>query len=164
MNREVETIHELASKWVSLGLDFCESAGGVSKMYIYAASELGVKYANILFEQHGVVIYPDNLKAEGIDHGLIFRMQDLMLEDLDEAERAFRSAGVPCPTEYRVTYELGPRRLDVQLSHEIKYAEHPVKTLEHGPEDWLDGRLEKVFGKLLPPESEWHKVGKKRTY
>ncbi|OUE28563.1 hypothetical protein BFL36_01245 [Clavibacter michiganensis] len=73
-NLEAETINEVAGKWVSLGLDFFESTVGVSKMYIYAASELGVKYANILFEQHGVVIYPDNLKAEGIDHGLIFRV------------------------------------------------------------------------------------------
>jgi hypothetical protein len=157
----MDAIHELVSKWVSLGLDFCESATGVSKMYIYAASELGVKYANIFFEQGGAIIYPDKLKAEGLDHQLIFRMQDLMLEDLNEAEREFRAAGAPCPTEYRITYDLGPRRLDLQMSHEIKYAEHPVKTLEHGPEDWLDGRLEKVFGKLLPPEDRWSRFGKR---
>ncbi|CAQ01191.1 hypothetical protein CMS1077 [Clavibacter sepedonicus] len=92
----------------------------------------------------------------------MLRLQHQMVAVLRDAEKQLAQQGAGHPTEYRITYEPGPGRSDVQLSREIKYVDHPVKTLQNGPEDWLDGRLEKVFGKLLPPEDEWPKYRGKR--
>ncbi|MFT2710198.1 MULTISPECIES: hypothetical protein [Clavibacter] len=92
----------------------------------------------------------------------VLRMQHQMVADLRDAEKRLVEQGAGHPTEYRITYDPGAGRLDVQLSREVKYANHPVKTLQNGPEDWLDGRLEKVFGKLLPPETEWFTHQRKR--
>jgi len=64
-------------------------------------------------------------------------------------EAEFTEAGVPLPTDYRVYYEPASGKLDVQLSRVIKYANDPIKTSSHGPEDWLD-RLPKVYGQYLP--------------
>lgn len=110
-------------------------------------------HANAFFEQAGVVVYPDFLKGATREYD-VFELHNLLMQDLFDAESDFREAGLPCPTEYRITYEAGPGRLDMQLSHEIKYANHPTKILEDGPEDWLEGRLEKHFGKLMPTEEQ----------
>ncbi|KZC95191.1 MULTISPECIES: hypothetical protein [Clavibacter] len=151
---EQQIIQNLIEKWIPLALEYAAGAPGVSTLYIYAGSELGGKYANAFFEQHGDVVYPGRLDTPQKKPGMVFQMQELLLEDLNEAEREFKAAGIPCPTEYRVTYEPDPGRLDVQLSHELKYANHPTKILEEGPEDWLDGRLEKRLGKLTPTEQQ----------
>ena len=79
----------------------------------------------------------------------ILQMQKLFVSDLFEAEAEFTEAGVPLPTEYRVYYQHASGKLDVQLSHEIKYANDPIKTSSHGPEDWLD-RLPKLYGQYMP--------------
>ncbi|MFT2713090.1 hypothetical protein ACMT90_14815 [Clavibacter sp. Sh2126] len=150
---EQQIIQELIHKWVPLALEFCQGAPGVTAVFVYAGSELGSMHANAFFEQSGAVIYPDDLKGATRESD-VFELQDLLMQDLLDAERDFREAVLPCPTEYRITYEPGPGRLDMQLSHEIKYANHPTKILEDGPEDWLEGRLEKHFGKLMPTEEQ----------
>ncbi|MFT2713089.1 hypothetical protein [Clavibacter sp. Sh2126] len=152
---EAQIIRSLIEKWIPLGLEYTEGAEGVTTLFIHAGSELGAKRANVFLEQHGKVLYPGKLQGPGNKPGMVHQVQQLLLEDLREAERQFQEAGIACPTEYRITYEPGPGRRDVELSHELKYIHHPVKTLQHGPEDWLDGRLEKHYGKLIPPESEW---------
>ncbi|MFT2713326.1 hypothetical protein [Clavibacter sp. Sh2126] len=134
----------------------------MTTLFIYAASEPNQRYANIFFGQDGKVLYPSDVRGARTDDNRVFDMQHCMLDDLRKAEAQFNTAGIACPTEYRIIYEPGPGRLDVQLSREIKYTDHPVKTLQNGPEDWLDGRLEQVFGKLLPPEEEWPKYRRKR--
>lgn len=150
---EQQIIQELIHKWVPLALEFCKGAPGVTTVFIHAGSELDAKRANAFFEQSGVVIYPDDLKGSDVASDVL-ELQDLLLQDLLDAEVDFRDAGIPCPTEYRVTYEPGPGRLDVQLSRELKYANHPTKILHDGPEDWLDGRLEKHYGRLTPTEEQ----------
>ncbi|KZC96481.1 MULTISPECIES: hypothetical protein [Clavibacter] len=159
---EQEIIQGLINSWIPLGLEYAEGAQGVTALFIYAGSEPNHRYANIFFEQDGAVLYPSQVRGARSDDNRVFGMQHCMLDDLREAEARFKEAGIACPTEYRITYEPTLRRLDVQVSHDIKYAHHPVKTLQNGPEDWLDGRLEKVFGKLLPPESRWSRFGKRR--
>ncbi|WP_131798082.1 hypothetical protein [Clavibacter tessellarius] len=152
---EQDVIQGLINSWVLLGLEYAQGAQGVTALYLYAGSEPNHQYANIFFEQDGQVLYPSKLSGVDVHPHRMLDMQKCMIEDLIQAEVAFRELAVPCPTEYRITYEPGPGRLDVQLSREVKYADHPVKTLQSGPEDWLVGRLEPVVGKLLPPERRW---------
>lgn len=159
---EQEAIQGLINSWIPLGVEYADGAEGVSAMYIYAASEPGQRYANIFFEQDGRVVYPDDLSGVDVSSSRVLRMQHHMVADLREVEKRLALQGAGHPTEYRIIYEPGPGKLDVQISREIKYTDHPVKTLQNGPEDWLDGRLEKVFGKLLPPEDEWPKYRRKR--
>ncbi|WP_143757219.1 hypothetical protein [Clavibacter michiganensis] len=161
---EQEIVQGLVNSWLPLGIEYAEGAPGVSVLYLYAGSEPNHRYANIFFEQDGRVVYPSKLSGVDTNPRRILDMQKCMLDDLRKAEADFKNIGIPCPTEYRLTYEPVPGKLDVQLSREIKYADHPVKTLQSGPEDWLDGRLDKVFGKLLPPESEWPKYRRKRKH
>jgi hypothetical protein len=161
LKSEQDVINDLISRWISLGLEYAEGAQGVSTLYLYGGSEPNHQYANIFFEQEGQVLYPSKLRGVDTHAHRILGMQKYMIEDLMDAEKEFRNLGIPCPTEYRITYDIEDAKLDVQLSREIKYANHPVKTLQNAPEDWLDGRLDKVFGKLLPPESKWPKFGKK---
>ncbi|MBF4624022.1 hypothetical protein [Clavibacter sp. VKM Ac-2872] len=159
---EQDILQGLINGWIPLGLEYAQGAQGVTTLYLYADSEPNHQHANIFFEQSGRVVYPSRLDGVDSHSQRILNMQKCMIEDLIEAERLFREIGIPCPTEYRITYEPEAGRLDVQLSRDIKYADHPVKTLQSGPEDWLDGRLEKVVGKLLPPEREWFRFAKKR--
>jgi hypothetical protein len=151
---EAQIIQSLIEKWIPLALEYANGAEGVTTIFVHAGSELGAKRANVFFEQHGRVIYPGKLQGPGNKPGMVHQVQQLLLEDLSEAERQFTEAGLPCPTEYRITYEPGPGRLDAQLSHELKYTDHPTKILQDGPEDWLDGRLEKHYGKLTPTEEQ----------
>jgi hypothetical protein len=160
MNRRQEgIIRELVGTWVPLALEYAEGADNVTTLFIYAGSELGSYYANAFFEQEGQVNYPGKLQGADTSRTRVLGMQRGFREALHKAEAQFTEAEIPCPTEYRVSYEPGPGHLDVQLSRELKYAHHPVKTLEHGPEDWLDGRLPKTFGRLIPPEAEWPAPG-----
>lgn len=155
MSGEQNIIQGLINSWLPLGLEYAEGAPGVTKLFVYAGSEPGQQYANIFYEQDGVVVYPNKLR--GVAGGLrdILNMQELMIEDLIAAERQFGELEIPCPTEYRIEYDVNGGRLDVQLSRELKYTDHPNKSLIDGPEDWLDGRLDKHFGRLIPEDYEW---------
>jgi|GEM_PF-1686347 len=146
---EQEILNDLISKWVPLALEYAKGAPAVTAVYIYASSEEGNQSANAFFEQGDQTRYPS--KLQGVETGTqrILQMQKLLVSDLFDAEAEFTEAGVPLPTEYRVYYEPASGKLDVQLSHEIKYANDPIKTSSHGPEDWLD-RLPKVYGQYLP--------------
>ncbi|MFT2710194.1 hypothetical protein [Clavibacter tessellarius] len=152
---ESDIVQDLVNKWISLGVEYGEAAPGIKTLYVYAASESGIMHANVFYEQDGKVVYPDKLEGEGIDHDDVFKLQTLLLEDLEEAEAEFIESGVPCPTEYKITYETGPSRLDVQLSRDIKFSNDRDRIPEDGPEEWLDGRLPKVYGKTTPPQAKW---------
>ena len=149
LRSEQEILNDLISNWISLGLEYAKGAPEIAGIYVYASSEEGESYANFLFEQGGQVCYASNLRGVASDGRRVLQMQRLQLDDLERAETEFAGAQVPLPTEYRVYYEPATKKLDVQLSREIKYANHPFKTSVHGPEDWLD-RLPKVHGKYLP--------------
>ncbi|MBF4624014.1 hypothetical protein [Clavibacter sp. VKM Ac-2872] len=140
-----EVLRELIDNWVSLGLEYSQGAH-VTKLFIYAASEEGSAYANIFYEQDGQVVYPHELR--GIDTGRerVLAVQRYLRVDLKAAEGKLRELGASVPTQYRVTYDLASRQLDMQLSHDVIYAGHPTKVMEEGAEDWLDGRLRKIFG------------------
>ncbi|MBF4624020.1 hypothetical protein [Clavibacter sp. VKM Ac-2872] len=155
--QEHEIVQIAIEKWISAGLEYAHGAGGVRALYVYIGSELGSAYANVFFEQDGEVLYPSKLKGADASTEKIIELQRYLVDVLDEAEAAFKKSQIPPPTEYRITYEPGSGRLDVQLSREVKYRHHPVKTIQHGPEDWLNGRLEKLYGALLPPEDQWPK-------
>jgi hypothetical protein len=73
-------------------------------------------------------------------------VQRFLLKYLRAAETRLRELGAPVPTQYRVTYDTSLRQLDMQLSHDLIYAIHPTKIMEERAEDWLDGRLRKIFG------------------
>jgi hypothetical protein len=151
---EDEILRDLIHRWIPLGLEYCQGAPGITTLFVYAGSELGGQYANIFYEQNGEVLYPDHIKGGSTNPSEVVQMQKLLLEDLDQAESEFTAASIPCPTEYRITYEPNPGRLDMQISRELKYVNHPTKVLEDGPEDWLDGRLEKQLGNLMPTEEQ----------
>jgi hypothetical protein len=145
MKTEQEIIQELINKWLPLGVEFAEGAAGVVGMYFHAGSELGAKRANIFFDVGDKIVYPGNLKGAQTTRGSVHHMQGLMIEDLLDAERQFKESGIPCPTEYRISYEPAPGRLDVQLHRDLKYHGHPTKGLLDGPVDWLGDRLEEVY-------------------
>lgn len=143
---EDEILRELISKWVPLALEYSEGAPGLTKIYVYAGSEIGHVYANAFFEQEGSVRYPNQLRGVEASNERVVAVQRFLRNDLRVAEAQFDEAGVPRPTQYRIIYDLVSRQLDMQMSHELLYSNHPTKILEEGPEDWLDGRLEKLFG------------------
>lgn len=150
---EREILTDLISKWVPLALEYAKGAPDVTAVYIYASSEEGHTYGNTFFEQNGLVNYPDDLIGVDASNQRVGQMQRLLQADLFDAETEFTEAGAPLPTEYRVYYEPASGKLDVQLSHEIKYADDPIKTSSHGPEDWLD-RLPKLHGQYLPKDAD----------
>lgn len=125
---EQEILNGLISNWVSLGSEYAKGAPDVSAVYVYASSEEGHRYANAFFEQGDKPCYPDDLQGESVDPNKILPMQKLLVGDLRDAQAEFLEAGVPLPTEYRVHYEIAGGKLDVQLPHETKYANDPVKT------------------------------------
>jgi len=138
--------HDLASKWVSLGLEYISGTEGVNAIYVYAASEVpGVTYVGIAFDKDGEIQYPEPVRGggpEAID--LSGRMLDILFEDLYEAQRRFDEVGVPQPTEYRVYYEIATRKLDVQLSREIIYGGSDYTPDFDGFTLWLGDRAPKL--------------------
>ena len=145
MQQEQEIIEDLISKWVSLGLEFAAGAPGVTALYIYVSSELGSVYPEIFFEQDGEIRYSDSVVGADTSDHRIYGFHKLQFEDLREAQDQFDAAGVPRPTEYRVYYEIATRKLDVQLSRELIYANDPVKIPELGVQDWLGDRAPRLF-------------------
>jgi len=144
-------LDDLIQKWVSLGLEYADGAPDLTKIYIYGASERDSAYANMFFEQRGSVVYANEL--EGVDAGRerAVAVQRFLQKDLKAAETRLREVGAAIPTRYRVTYDTVIRQLDMQLSYEPLYADHPMKIMEEGAEDWLDGRLRKMFGEYDAP-------------
>jgi hypothetical protein len=140
-------VNELVSKWLSLGREFAAGAGDLRGIYVYAVSEEGESYGEIFFDQAGFIDYPGRLKGVEIDVDRVGRLHHLLFEDLFAAEEEFRRLGVPIPTEYRIFCEMPSGRLDVQLSRELKYANHPTKIMENGPRDWLGERVPDVFNR-----------------
>jgi len=142
---EQNILKDLISGWVSLALEYSKGAPDVTGIYVYAASEQGEKYANIFFEQDGLLDYPSKLKGVNANVELIRRVHQLQIEDLRVAESQFSAAGVPAPTEYRIFYDPSSGRMETSLSREVKFSNHPTKIMENGPEDWLGDRLPKLF-------------------
>jgi hypothetical protein len=142
-----ETIlNDLIRNWVSLALEYADGAPDLTKIFIYGASERDSAYANMFFEQSGSVVYANELEGVDASRDRAVAVQRFLLNDLKAAETQLRELGAPIPTQYRVTYDTVIRQLDMQLSHEPIYADHPTKIMEQGAEDWLDGRLRKIFG------------------
>ncbi|MFT4051403.1 MAG: hypothetical protein QM677_04040 [Microbacterium sp.] len=142
---EQEILNDFVSKGVSLGLEYARGAEGVTALYVYAAYEEGEAYAEVFFEQAGRVLYPSDVRGVDNSESRIRQIHALQFQDLLEANDAFERAGVPLPTEYRIYYETGTGTLDVQISREIKFANHPTKIMEQGIEDWLGDRAPKLF-------------------
>ncbi|MBF4623275.1 hypothetical protein [Clavibacter sp. VKM Ac-2872] len=143
-----ETIlNDLIQKWVSLGLEYADGAPNLTKIYIYGASERDSAYANMFFEQRGSVVYANELEGVDASRERAVAVQRFLLKDLKAAEVQMHELGARIPTQYRVTYDTVIRQLDMQLSYEPMYAKHPTKIMEEGAEDWLDGRLRKIFGR-----------------
>lgn len=145
MPDEAAILNDLISSWVSLGVEFATGAPDVTTIYVYVSSERGSIYPEIVFEQAGQIRYPSDLA--GVDAGVerVRSIHRLQFEDLRAAEARFEAAGVPAPTEYRVTYETATRTVDVQLSRELIYADDPVKVPEQGIRDWLGPRVPDLF-------------------
>ncbi|MEZ3160278.1 hypothetical protein AB1K54_06960 [Microbacterium sp. BWT-B31] len=137
---EQEIIHDLVSSWVSLGLEYVAAAPNVSALYIYVSSELGSVYPEIFFEQNGRVLYPSDVEGTDTTIARIRSVHRFQFEDLQAAERQFDAAGVSRPTEYRVYYEPSTRKLDVQVSRDLIYANDDSKVPERGIEYWLGDR------------------------
>ncbi|KZC96524.1 MULTISPECIES: hypothetical protein [Clavibacter] len=141
-----QVLAELIESWVSLALEYSDGAPDLTRIFVYAASERDRTYANVFFEQDGSVIYASELRGVDADPDRTVAVQRFLLKDLKAAETRLRELGAPVPTQYRVAYDTVIRQLDMQLSHEPMYANHPAKIMEEGAEDWLDGRLRKIFG------------------
>jgi hypothetical protein len=142
---EQDIIQDLVSKWVSLGLEFAGSAPGISVIYVYVSSERGSIYPEIVFEQNGAIVYPGDVTGTDTSEQRVRSIHRLQFEDLQAAEKRFDEIGVPRPTEYKVYFEPATRKLDVQLSRELIYANDPVKIPEHGIRDWLGERAPQLF-------------------
>ncbi|MDQ1131038.1 hypothetical protein [Microbacterium sp. SORGH_AS_0888] len=145
MTNEAQILQDLFSKWVSIGLEYAGAAPDVRALYIYASCEGGAIFANVYYDQGGTVIFPDDLKGGEASTARVRAMQRFLREDLSAANKEFDGAGIPRPTEYKVYYEPSTRKLDVQLSRELIYENHPTKIPERGIEDWLGDRAPKLF-------------------
>ncbi|MEZ3161787.1 hypothetical protein AB1K54_14800 [Microbacterium sp. BWT-B31] len=142
---EQAILHDLVSSWVSLGLEFAAGAPGVSALYIYVSSERGSIFANVYYEQDGIVTFPDDLVGAKTSSERVGQLHDFQFEDLLRAERQFAEENVPAPTEYKIYYEPATRKLDVQLSRDLIYANDLDKIPERGIEYWLGDRAPKLF-------------------
>ena len=143
---EQAILHDLVSKWVSLGLEYISSTEGIDAIYVYAASEVpGVTYVGIAFDKDGEIQYPEPLRGGGPEAiNLSASMIDILFEGLEEAQRGFEEVGIPQPTEYRVFYEIATRKLDVQLSREIIYGGSDYTPDFDGFRLWLGDRAPKL--------------------
>ena len=142
---EQEILQELVSAWVSLGLEYSAGAPDVTAMYVYVSSERGSVFPNIYFEQRGVVVTPGKLAGVATSFDRVGQMHRLQYEDLKRAQAKFAEAGIPAPTEYKIYYEPQTKKLDVQLSRELIYANDPDRIPEHGIEYWLGDRAPKLY-------------------
>ncbi|KZC96526.1 hypothetical protein [Clavibacter tessellarius] len=139
-------LNDLIRNWVSLGLEYADGAPDLTKIFVYGAPERDSAYANMFFEPRGSVVYANELEGVDASRDRAVTVQRFMLRDLKAAETQLQELGAPIPTQYRVTYDTVIRQLDMQLSYEPVYANRPTKIMEEGAEDWLDGRLRKIFG------------------
>ena len=142
---EQSILDDLIKGWVSLGVTFASDAPGVTALYVYVSSEQGSVYPEIFFEQDGHVLYASDVQGTDIDRERIHRMHGLQFEGLQAAEKRFDEIGVPRPTEYRIYYERATRKLDVQLSRELIYANEPSKVPEFGLVYWIGDRAPRLF-------------------
>ncbi|MDQ1123114.1 hypothetical protein [Microbacterium trichothecenolyticum] len=143
---EQAILHDLISKWISLGVEYISGTEGVEAIYIYAANEVpGATYVGIAFEKDGEIDYPARARGGGAQAtNLSGQMIELLLEDLGEARRKFENIGVPSPTEYRVFYEIATRRLEVRLSRETIYRGSNKAPSVDGFTMWLGDRAPKL--------------------
>ena len=110
---EQEILQELVSAWVSLGLEYSAGAPDVTAMYVYVSSEHGYIFANIYFEQRGIVVFPDDLEGVVNSTERVHHLHKLQFDDLKQAQAEFTAAEIPAPTEYKIYYEPQTRKLDV---------------------------------------------------
>ncbi|MDI9891453.1 hypothetical protein [Microbacterium sp. IEGM 1404] len=143
---EQEILRDLISKWISLGLEYISGTEGVRAIYIYAANEVpGSTYVGIAFDKDGEIQYPARARGGGSQAtNLSAHLIKLLFEDLAEARHSFEETGVPPPTEYRVYFEIGTRKLDVQLSREIIYRGTGKAPSVDGFTLWLGDRAPKL--------------------
>jgi len=144
---QAQAFDELASSWVSLALESSDGAVGLSKIFVYAGSEEGSRYANVFFEQSGSVIYANELQGVDVGDDRVFAMKRHLHDHLGDAEARLDECSAPRPTQYRLVYDNVLCQVDLQLSYESVYSRHPTKVMEEGAEDWLDGLLEKKIGR-----------------
>jgi len=142
-----QVLAELIESWVSLALEYSDGAPNLTRIFVYAASERDSAYANVFFEQDGSVVYANELEGVDASRERAVAVQRFLLKDLKAAKVQMHELGARILTQYRVTYATVTRQLDMQLSYEPMYPKHPTKIMEEGAEDWLDGRLRKIFGR-----------------
>ena len=142
---EQQILNDLVSSWVSLGMQFAGDAPNVTAFYIYVSSEQGAVFPEIYVEQDGTVLHPSDVQGTDTAHERVGRMHRLQFDDLRVAEQRFDEIGVPRPTEYRIYFEPATRKLDVQLSRELIYANHATKMPEFGIVDWIGDRAPRPF-------------------
>lgn len=130
----------LFAAWTALAEEFVAGAPDVRALYIYASSERGMTVANLYVDQRGSVRHPGRVDGIPGDTARVSRLQDLLTEDLFDAEDALAAAGIPRPTEYRLLFDPVTRALDVQLSHDEQYAGNDRRSPIRGVEYWLGDR------------------------
>lgn len=142
---EQAILDDLVSDWVSLGVTFVGDAPGVTALYVYVSSELGVVHPELFVEQDGRVLYPSDVTGTDTSIERITRLHDLQIADLRAAERRFDELAIPRPTEYRVYYEPGTGKLDVALARELVYAHDENRDPIEGIVDWIGDRAPRLY-------------------
>ncbi|WP_270352197.1 hypothetical protein [Microbacterium testaceum] len=140
MSAESDILAGLFTAWTALAEEFVAGAPDVRALYIYASSERGMTVANLYVDQRGSVRHPGRVDGIPGDTARVSRLQDLLTEDLFDAEDALSAAGIPRPTEYRILFDPVTRALDVQLSHDEQYAADDGRSPIRGVEYWLGDR------------------------
>lgn len=145
MSSEAEILQNLFSSWIRLALEYADGASDVRAIYFYASSEQGSTFANIYFNQNDTIIHPGRLSGGDVSLSKLSQVQDLLVNDLFDAEDALQAISVKPPTEYKVYFEPATRKLDVQLSRDLIYSNDPNRIPEHGIEYWLGDRAPKLY-------------------
>ncbi|WP_295779826.1 hypothetical protein [uncultured Microbacterium sp.] len=145
MTAEKDILQNLFEKWVSLAQEYVGDAPDIRAVYVYASSERGMTVVNAYFDQGGTVVHPGRVEGIETDTRRVGQMQDLLTEDLFDAEDALAAAGVPRPTEYRVYFVPSTKMLDVELAREEQYAGADDRSPIRGIEYWLGDRAPKLI-------------------
>ena len=144
---EQEIIQNLVAKWVLLAREYVADAVDVRAYYLYGSHERqgssGQVSAMPLFDQVGTIVWANDVIGTDTSIPRQQRVLGLMNTDLKEATAAFDATGIPAPTEYRVYYEPGSGKLDVQLSREVKFLGNDELIQEDGIRLWLGDRAPK---------------------
>ncbi|WP_029146117.1 hypothetical protein [Microbacterium luticocti] len=138
---EQQIVTNLVSSWVGLGKEFSAGAPNVSKIFLYGSHERegrsGVRYADVLFEQNGRIVYASQLRGVDASPARVGEVQALLIEDLGAATQQFDDISAPAPTEYRVVFDTESGSVDVAVSRESRFLGNEDFVPEDGIQLWL---------------------------